>query len=135
MKLISILIPYYKENQRTFVWCQQRGGHDNLSGLLEFPGGKIEAKETPELAAIREVLEETGISLKLEQIQRLGSFEFDDLTIFVHIFEDLNDLFSESGYHVLSYLIENKGKILPNNESILNEFDRFLRDFKEIDSL
>ena len=35
-----------------------------LAGLWEFPGGKIEPGETPEAAAARECLEETGVRVE-----------------------------------------------------------------------
>jgi 8-oxo-dGTP diphosphatase len=34
-----------------------------LAGLWEFPGGKIQPGETPETAAVRECLEETGLAV------------------------------------------------------------------------
>lgn len=40
------------------VFVQQRPPEKNMGGLWEFPGGKIEARETPEAALIRELREE-----------------------------------------------------------------------------
>ena len=36
-----------------------------LAGLWEFPGGKIQADETPQQAAARECLEETGLAVRV----------------------------------------------------------------------
>jgi 8-oxo-dGTP diphosphatase len=46
------------------VLIAQRPEGKSLAGLWEFPGGKIEAGETPEVALIRELEEELGISTK-----------------------------------------------------------------------
>lgn len=47
-----------------------------LAGYWEFPGGKIEAGETPSAAAIRECLEETGLAVEVvgEYPQQVHSY-------------------------------------------------------------
>jgi len=44
-----------------YVLIGQRLASQSFSGDWEFPGGKLEANETPEIALVREFLEETGL--------------------------------------------------------------------------
>ncbi|MEM8776100.1 MAG: 8-oxo-dGTP diphosphatase MutT, partial [Pseudomonadota bacterium] len=44
------------------VLLAQRPAGKSMAGLWEFPGGKVEVGETPEVALIRELEEELGIN-------------------------------------------------------------------------
>jgi 8-oxo-dGTP diphosphatase len=46
------------------VLIQQRPPGKNMSGLWEFPGGKVDLGETPEAALVRELSEELGIDVE-----------------------------------------------------------------------
>lgn len=54
------------------VLMQRRCPDRAFGGLWEFPGGKIEAGESPESALFREVIEELGISLDLGALEPLS---------------------------------------------------------------
>jgi 8-oxo-dGTP pyrophosphatase MutT (NUDIX family) len=49
---------------------QRHGGLSNHAGQIAFPGGRIDAGETPMQAALREAFEETGLESKY--VQPLG---------------------------------------------------------------
>jgi 8-oxo-dGTP diphosphatase len=45
------------------ILMQQRRADRAFGGLWEFPGGKVEARESPESALLREIREELGVAL------------------------------------------------------------------------
>jgi 8-oxo-dGTP diphosphatase len=57
--LLTVVAAALVEEKR--VLLQQRPPGLSMPGLWEFPGGKLEADETPEAALLRELREELGI--------------------------------------------------------------------------
>lgn len=63
MKLILVVACALIDADNRVLIAQRPEGKD-MAGLWEFPGGKIEADETPDAAIIREMEEELGIIIK-----------------------------------------------------------------------
>jgi len=64
MNQIIVAIAVIHQADRVLI-CQRRK-NDTFGNLWEFPGGKVEAGETPEQCLVREIREELGISITLE---------------------------------------------------------------------
>ena len=71
-KTVQVAVAIIIKQQQVYITRRQQGQH--LAGCWEFPGGKIEANETPEQALQRELKEE--INLQFSQAQFFESLEF-----------------------------------------------------------
>ncbi len=74
--IYSVLLPLIKDNKGNLSLLYQVRS-ENLTtqpGEISFPGGRVEKGETPSQAAIRETIEELGISIK--NIKPLGKLDF-----------------------------------------------------------
>lgn len=72
MKLIRVAAAIIHKDGKIFA--TQRG-YGAYKDYLEFPGGKIEAGETPEQALIREIQEELATTIQIERF--LTTVEYD----------------------------------------------------------
>jgi 8-oxo-dGTP diphosphatase len=70
------------------VLLAQRPEGKSLAGLWEFPGGKVEPGETPEVALIRELHEELGIDTWASCLAPLtfASHTYDDFHLLMPLF-------------------------------------------------
>ena len=83
-KSIDVVAAVIKKND--FFLIANRSFEANSSGLWEFPGGKVEEKETFESALNREIEEE--LSLKIQVGDKITSIDLktSDKNISVHYF-------------------------------------------------
>lgn len=70
------------------VLLAQRPEGKSMAGLWEFPGGKVESGETPEVALIRELEEELGINTWESCLAPLtfASHSYDDFHLLMPLF-------------------------------------------------
>jgi 8-oxo-dGTP diphosphatase len=59
------------------VLLARRSPGEKLAGSWEFPGGKVEAGETPEGSLARELLEELGIGVRIGGRVAESSYEYE----------------------------------------------------------
>ncbi|WP_435165452.1 8-oxo-dGTP diphosphatase MutT [Falsirhodobacter sp. 1013] len=75
-------------DDRGHVLLAQRPGGKSMAGLWEFPGGKVEAGETPEAALARELAEELGIEVREADLVPLtfASHAYDRFHLLMPVF-------------------------------------------------
>jgi 8-oxo-dGTP diphosphatase len=63
------------------VLITQRGLQDRMAGLWEFPGGKLEAGETPEQCLKRELLEELAMDATIGSFLGASIYHYNHISI------------------------------------------------------
>ena len=72
MKTIRVVAAVIRDGDRIFATAR---GYGEYKGWWEFPGGKIEAGETPEEALIREIREELDTEIRVGKL--IDTIEYD----------------------------------------------------------
>lgn len=69
------------ENENNEIFCALRGPDMSLAGYWEFPGGKIEADETPEQAIAREIREEFNCAIEVGEKVEDTTYEYENVIV------------------------------------------------------
>ena len=65
MKIVRVVAAVIRDDDRIFATAR---GYGEYKGWWEFPGGKIEAGETPEEALVREIHEELDTEIRVGEL-------------------------------------------------------------------
>ena len=83
MKTIRVVAAVIKDDNRIFATAR---GYGQFKGQWEFPGGKIEAGETPQQALVREIQEELKTKIKVDDYIETVEYDYPDFHLSMDCF-------------------------------------------------
>lgn len=72
--------------QRDGAYFATQRGYGEFEGMWEFPGGKIEHGESREVALRREILEELGIDIIIENLLCTTEYDYPSFHLTMHCY-------------------------------------------------
>ena len=87
MKTIKVVAAVICDSitQKKKIFATARG-YGEFKGLWEFPGGKIEAGETPQQALYREIMEELDTKIKVYDLIDTVEYDYPDFHLSMDCF-------------------------------------------------
>ena len=85
VKVVAAVITASNENGEKMIFATQRG-YGDFKGGWEFPGGKIEAGETPQQALFREIMEELDTKIKVYDLIDTVEYDYPDFHLSMDCF-------------------------------------------------
>ena len=68
------------------IFCCQRGQKGECAYKWEFPGGKIEPRETKEEALVREIKEELNCNISIDKFISTVNYEYKTFSLTMHVY-------------------------------------------------
>ena len=83
--MVDVVAALIRDGER-FLICK-RPAHKARALMWEFPGGKVEAGESPQDALIRECMEELDVTLDVGKLYMQVTHEYPDIQIRLSLYE------------------------------------------------
>lgn len=83
MKKIEVVAAIIHRNETYFA--TQRG-YGEFEGMWEFPGGKIELGESPKVVLKREIQEELGVDITIEELLCTTEYDYPSFHLTMHCY-------------------------------------------------
>lgn len=89
------------------ILAARRGAGKHLAGYWEFPGGKLEANETPQQCLARELAEEFGISVAIGDFVAESTYDYGhkEIRLLAYLATHLSGEFKPADHDQIQWLL------------------------------